>query len=42
MTFEVTVSDTEGRSRQNNEEPVEGIYEEVDDSGRGERGMQRT
>ena len=27
-----------GRSRKKHEDPPEGMYEEVDDSGRGERG----
>ena len=35
------IKDTGGRSRKKHEVPPEGIYEEVDDNGRGERGMQR-
>ena len=31
--------DTGGRSRKKHEDPPKGVYEEVDDSGRGERGM---
>ena len=33
------IRDTGGRSRKKHENPPEGMYEEVDDSGRGERGM---
>ena len=40
LTFENTVSKIlEGRSRKKHEDPPDGMYEEVDDSGRGERGM---
>ena len=41
MTFENThsIKDTGGRSRKNYEDPPEGVYEEVDDSGQGERGI---
>ena len=28
-----------GRSRKKHEDPPEGMYEDIDDSGRGERGM---
>ena len=31
--------DTGGRSRKKHEDPPEGMYEEVHDSGRGKRGM---
>ena len=43
LTFKNTVSieDTGGRSRKKHVGPSEGPYEEVDDSERGERGMQR-
>ena len=39
LTLENIIKDTGGRSRKKHEEPPEGVYEEVDDSGRGERGM---
>ena len=34
-----STKDTGGRSREKHDDPPEGMYEEVDDSGRGERGM---
>ena len=34
-----SINDTGGRSRKKHEDPAEGMYDEVDDSGRGERGM---
>ena len=37
LTFEVSIKDTGERSRKNNEDPPEGMYEQVDDSGWGER-----
>ena len=39
LTFENSIKDTGGRSRKKHEDPPEGMYEKVDDSGRGERGM---
>ena len=33
------MSDERKRSRKKHEDPPEGMYEEVDDSGRGKRGM---
>ena len=41
LTFENTVSikDTGGSTRKNHEDPPEGMYEEVDDTERGERGI---
>ena len=33
------IKDTGGRSRKKHEDPPEGMYEEVDDSGRGKIGM---
>ena len=40
LTFENTVlKTTGGRSRKTHEDSTEGMYEEVDDSGRGERGI---
>ena len=33
------IKDTGGKSRKKHEDPSEDIVEEVDDSGRGERGM---
>ena len=39
LIFEITVStDTGGRSRKKHEDPPMGMYEEVDDNGRGGRG----
>ena len=35
----IGIKDTRGRSRKKHEDPPKGMYEEVDDSGRGERGM---
>ena len=32
-----SIKDTGGRSRKKHEDPPKGMYEEVDDSGRGER-----
>ena len=34
-----SIKDIGGRSRKKHEDPPEGMYEEVDNSGRGERGM---
>ena len=34
-----SIEDTGGRSRKKHEDPPKGMYEEVDDSGRGERSM---
>ena len=34
-----SIKDTGGRSRKKLEDPTEGMYEEVDDSGGGERGV---
>ena len=34
-----SIKDTRVRSREKHESPPEGMYEEVDDRGRGERGM---
>ena len=34
-----SIKDTGGRSRKKHEHPPKGMYEAVDDSGRGERGM---
>ena len=36
LTFENSIKDTGGRSRKN---PPEGMYKEIHDNGRGERGM---
>ena len=36
------IKDTGGRTRKKHEDPPKGMYEEVDDSGRGERGIQRS
>ena len=36
-----SIKGIKGRSRKKHEDRPEGMYEEVDDSGRGERGMQR-
>ena len=33
------IKDTGGSSRKKHKDPPEGMYEEFDDSGRGERGM---
>ena len=33
-----SIKDTRGRSRKKHEDPSEGMYEEFDDSRRGERG----
>ena len=38
LTFRNSIRDTWGMSRNNHKDPQE-MYEEVDDSGRGERGM---
>ena len=43
LTFENTVSKIlEERQRKTHEDPPKSTYEEVDDSGRGERGLQRS
>ena len=34
-----SIEDTRGRSRKKHKDPPKGMYEKVDDSGRGERGM---
>ena len=39
LTFENSIKDTGGRWRKKHEDSPEGMYKEVDDSGRGERGM---
>ena len=40
LTFEKnSIKDTGGRPRKKHKDPSDGMYEEVDDSGRGERGL---
>ena len=39
LIFDNSIEDTGGRSTKKHEDPPEGMYEEVHDSGRGERGM---
>ena len=39
LTFKNSIKDTGGRSRKKHEDSPEDMYEEVDDSGRGERAM---
>ena len=41
LTFENSIKDTGGRSRKKHEDLPEGIYKEIHDNGRGERGMYR-
>ena len=39
LTFENNIKDTGGRSSKKLEDPPEGMYKEIHDNGRGERGM---
>ena len=38
-TFENSIKYTGGRSRKKHENPPDGMYKEIHDNGRGERGM---
>ena len=39
LTFKNSIKHIGRKSRKKHEDPAEGMYEEVDDSGQGERGM---